>query len=326
MFLKHLLIGQVNKMKELVSICIPAYKQPLLLKTAIESVLMQSYTNYEIIVSDDTPDDSVKKIIDEFNEPKISYFKNEKALGSPDNWNNAIKKAKGSYIKILHHDDYFANKNSLQKFVAALETDAKTNFAFSFSDIYFKKTNEHYLHKQSNAQLKRLTAEPEFLFFRNCIGAPSAVIFKKDERHTFNKNYKWLVDVEFYINYLREHKSFVCIPEALVTIVDGNEEQITQEVSNDKELVLKENLNLFSAIFSDKLNNKNSLLYFQELFVQFGISSYDALRADVEVPNNINGFVKEVFIDLPKNSLLKKIKKRVLTSRYNKRIFKIERF
>lgn len=313
-------------MKELVSICIPAYKQPLLLKKAIDSVLMQTYTNYEIIVSDDTPDDSVKKIVEIFNEPKIFYFKNEAALGSPGNWNNAIKQAKGKYIKILHHDDYFATKESLQKFVSALESAPENNFVFSYSDIYFKKVNEHYLHKQSNAQLKRIKEGSEFLFFRNVIGAPSAVMFKKDESIVFNKNYKWLVDVEFYISYFKKHKHFVCIPEGLVTIVDGSEEQITREVSNDKKLVLKENLNLFSAIYSDKLNTKKSLLFFQELFVQFGIDNYEALKAEIEIPANINNFVKEVFIDLPKNSLVKKIKKRLLTSRYNKRIFKIERF
>lgn len=313
-------------MKALVSICIPAYKQPLLLKKAIDSVLMQTYTNYEVIVSDDTPDDSVKKIVEVFNEPKIRYFKNNIALGSPENWNNAVKQAKGNYIKILHHDDYFTNNESLQKFVIALESDTKIDFAFSYSDIYFKKINEHYLHKQTNAQLKRLKAEPEFLFFRNCIGAPSAVIFKKDNTVSFNKNYKWLVDVEFYMTYLNKHKNFVGIPEALVTIVDGNEEQITGEVSNDKKLVLMENLNLFSTIYSDKLNAKKSLLFFQELFVQFDVKNYDILRSEIEIPDNMDSFLKEVFSDLPKNKLLKKIKKRLLTSRYNKRIFKIERF
>ncbi|MBA3680810.1 MAG: glycosyltransferase [Bacteroidetes bacterium] len=310
----------------LVSICIPAYKQPELLKKAIESVLMQSYTNYEIIVSDDTPDNSVKEIIDSFKDSKIFYFKNKNPLGSPKNWNNAIKLAKGNFIKILHHDDHFTSKGSLQKFVSALTSDPKTDLVFSYSDIYFKKLNEHYLHKQSNVQLKRLRIEPEFLFFRNCIGAPSAVMFKKDENIVFNKNYKWLVDVEFYINYLKKHKNFVCIPEGLVTIVDGGEAQITQEVSQDKKLVLKENLNLFSSFYNEKLNNKSSLLFFQELFVQFSVNSYESLKAEVEVPTTIDSFLKDVFIDLPKNSLLKKIKKKLLTSRYNKRIFKIERF
>ncbi len=313
-------------MKALVSICIPAYKQPLLLKKAIESVLIQSYTNYEIIVSDDTPDESVKKVIEEFNEPKICYFKNEEPLGSPENWNNAIHQAKGNYIKVLHHDDHFTSKESLQKFVFALENEPTASLAFCYSDIYFKKTNAHYLHKQSNAQLKRLRIEPEFLFFRNCIGAPSAIIFKKDNSIVFNKNYKWLVDVEFYINYLKKHNNFVCIPEALVTIVDGAEEQITQSISNDKKIVLKENLSLFSVIYSDKLNTKKSLLFFQELFSQFGIDNYESLRSVVEIPANINNFVNDVFTDLPKNNFLKKLKKRLLTSRYNKQIFKIERF
>ncbi|MDO9001541.1 MAG: glycosyltransferase [Bacteroidota bacterium] len=310
----------------LVSICIPAYKQPQLLKKAIDTILMQSYTNYEIIVSDDTPDDSIKEIIDQFNEPKIKYFKNEKPLGSPQNWNNAIKQAKGDYIKVLHHDDYFSEKDSLKKFVSALDSGPEIDFAFSYSDIYFKKINEHFLHKQSNVQLRRLKIEPEFLFFRNVIGAPSSVIFKNDKTIVFNKEFKWLVDVEFYINYLKKHKNFICIKEALVTVVDGSEEQISQELAFNREVVLNENLNLFSAIYSDKLNTKKSLLFFQELFLQFEIYSFDELKRKFEIPQNINGFLIDVFIDMPKNALLKKFKKRLLTSRYNKRIFKIERY
>ena len=134
------------------------------------------------------------------------------------------------------------------------------------------------------------------------------------------------MDVEFYINYLNKHKNFVCIKEALVTIVDGEETQISQEVALNKEVVIKENLNLFSKIYSEKLNTKKSLLFFQELFVHFGIESFDELKNKFDIPKNINMFLINVFVDMPKNALLKKIKKRLLTSRYNKRIFKIERF
>ena len=313
-------------MTQLVSICIPAYKQPQLLKIAIESVLMQSYTNYEIIVSDDTPDDSVKQLVKQFKADSIRYFKNEKPLGSPDNWNNAIKQAKGDLIKILHHDDHFCTKDSLQKFVTALTSAPHADFAFSYSDIFFKKVNEHYLHKQSKTQLKRLQTQPEFLFFRNVIGAPSATIFKNDKTILFNKDYKWLVDVEFYINYLLKHKNFVCIKEALVTIVDGGEEQITQGVANDKDLVIRENLNLFAFFYSENLNTKKSRLFFQELFIQFNIRSYDELKAEFLIPQTIESFLKETFVDIAKNTFFKKLNKRILTSRYNKRIFKIERF
>jgi glycosyltransferase involved in cell wall biosynthesis len=313
-------------MKLNVSICIPAYKQPHLLKTAIESVIMQTYTNYEIIVSDDTPDDSVKQIVDQFKVDSIRYFKNEKPLGSPENWNNAIKQAKGDYIKILHHDDRFCNKHSLQKFVTALTSAPNADFAFSYSDIFFKKINEHYLHKQSNAQLKRLQTQAEFLFFRNVIGAPSAVLFKNDKTIFFNKDYKWLVDVEFYINYLKKHKNFICIKEALVTIVDGDEAQITQDVAFNKDVVIKENLLLFSSIYTEKLNTKKSLLFFQELFLQFEVISVEELKSRFVIPDNLTVFLNDVFLDMPKNMFFKKVKKRLLTSRYNKRIFKIERF
>jgi len=313
-------------MKELVSICIPAFKQPQLLKKAIESVLAQSYTNYEIVITDDTPDNSVADLVAQFKSEKIRYHKNEIALGSPGNWNKAISLAKGNYIKLLHHDDHFSTGDSLQKFVLALESETGLSFVFSYSDIYFKNKNEHFIHKQTNAQLKRIKEDPRFLFFRNCIGAPSAVLFKNDKSLIFNAKYKWLVDVEFYITYLNKHKNFKCVPEDLITVVDGSEEQVTKEVSVNKELVIKENLNLFSAIYSKELNNKKTFIFFQELFLNFEIDSFKVLDDNFEIPSNIHLFMKEVFEDLSKNKLIKKIKKRLLTSRYNKRFFKIERF
>ncbi len=313
-------------MKMLVSICIPAYKQPQLLKKAIESVLMQTYTNYEIIVTDDTPDNSIKELVEQFNEPKIKYHKNASSLGSPENWNKAISLASGSYIKLLHHDDHFRVKDALHKYVSAFEADPALSFVFSYSDIYFKKDNEHFFHEQTNAQLKRIKTETEFLFFRNCIGSPSAVIFKNDKNITFNNEYVWLVDVEFYIRYLNKHKTFKCIHEALVTIVDGGDEQVTKEVSVNKDLVVKENINLFSTIYSEKLNTKKAFLFFQELFLSFEIDSLEKLKLSFVVPLNVDAFMADVFIDLSKDKILKKVKKRLLTSRYNKRFFKIERF
>ena len=47
------------------------------------------------------------------------YYKNIKVLGTPENWNESIRKAKGAWIKLMHDDDWFANENSLQKFYEA---------------------------------------------------------------------------------------------------------------------------------------------------------------------------------------------------------------
>src|SRR4051794_28296452 len=96
-----------------VSICIPAYGDPYLLERCLRSVIAQSYTNYEVIVSDDSRHEKLQEVVYKLNDRRISYYKNRSILGSPANWNEAISYAKGKYIKILHHDDWFASDTAL---------------------------------------------------------------------------------------------------------------------------------------------------------------------------------------------------------------------
>jgi len=309
-----------------VSVCIPTYNNPELFKKCLHSVLDQDYKNYEIVVSDDSTNDNIKDYVESLNLNNLNYFKNARPLGSPANWNNALRKAKGKYIKIMHHDDYFTNKTSLGKFVKILDDNPTAKFCFSQSLVHFVSDNTFYVNKQNKGQIIRMSREIEFLFFRNIIGAPSAVCFVNERKILFEERFKWLVDVEFYIRFLKLSPYFVHIEEPLVTVLDGAVGQITPDVSADRKLVISENLELFSSVYSTKLNRKKSLLYFQELFSNYSVLSYENLTNDFQVPENINDFVKEVFTELPKARLLKKITKRLLTSRYNKQIFKIERF
>lgn len=104
-----------------VSICIPAYKHIDFLRRCLNSILEQRFTDYEVVITDDSPDDSLQKLVEEYSDERIKYFKNKKALGSPLNWNEGIKKANGEYIKILHHDDWFSSPDSLEKYVRLLD-------------------------------------------------------------------------------------------------------------------------------------------------------------------------------------------------------------
>lgn len=90
-----------------VSVCIPTYNQIENFKRAFESVISQEYSDYEIIVTDDSTNDEISNYLQFRNSPHVvRYYKNSPRLGAPANWNRAISLAKGKYIKILHHDDW----------------------------------------------------------------------------------------------------------------------------------------------------------------------------------------------------------------------------
>lgn len=93
-------------MSELVSIIMPSYNTGRFINETIESVLAQSYVNWELIIVDDCSTDNTDVIVSEFlNDSRIRYIKNEKNSGAAVSRNRALKEAKGKWIAFLDSDD-----------------------------------------------------------------------------------------------------------------------------------------------------------------------------------------------------------------------------
>src|SRR5688500_15313078 len=129
-----------------VSICIPTYNQTRYLKNTLQSILIQTYKDYEVIITDDTSSSIISDFLKVYNfKAKLRYYHNKPALGSPQNWNYCISKAQGEYIKILHHDDWFSKNDSLLHFVEALENTG-ASLAFSNAHVVLEKSNKEKWH------------------------------------------------------------------------------------------------------------------------------------------------------------------------------------
>lgn len=99
----------MNTMNPLVTVAIPCYKKSFL-KDAIESVLAQTYTHFELLVVDDASVENVKEIVDLFEDSRILYSRNEKNIGKENpahNWNHCLEMAKGEYFALLCDDDVY---------------------------------------------------------------------------------------------------------------------------------------------------------------------------------------------------------------------------
>ena len=95
------------------SVIIPAYNAEKEIEKTIQSVLIQNYNDYEIIVVNDFSTEKTKKIVEKFQNVKlINHSKNKKAGGAR---NTGIENAKGEYIFFLDSDDVMNDKNVLQK-------------------------------------------------------------------------------------------------------------------------------------------------------------------------------------------------------------------
>lgn len=278
-----------------VSICIPTYKQVEYLRKTLDSIREQDFTDYEIIVSDDSPDDSVKNVLKEYDfKGKLNYFYNSPALGAPANWNFAMNKAVGDYIKIMHHDDYFTSSQSLKKFVKLLDDDPQVSFAFSATTISLLSLNTKKTHKCSSGQLKKIVSQPDALFFANYIGAPSATIVRNKKNVSFDTNLKWLVDVEWYYRLIINNAHVANTSEELICTVHGAKEQITQSVITDKEIQVKEHIYLFQKVFSNNINLKKYSIFFQLLFDKYKVNDLNELNVIYTIPEEMKPFFLEV--------------------------------
>ena len=294
-----------------VSICIPAYNQVKYLKRTIDSVLNQTYSDYEIIITDDSPTNIVFELMQEYESTgKIQYFKNKIPLGSPENWNEAIRLSNGEYVKIMHHDDYFADENALYEFVKMLDENPNANFAFSATIVIDIKKELTRIHCPTSRQIESLKKNPYVLFFGNFIGPPSSVIHRRNSLLTYDLNLKWVVDFDFYIRNLAINNFFVFINKPLINNISGDSHNVTLRCENVKSVEIKEYLYLFNKISKNHnkiLLDKEYIVFFMNLFAKYKILSVKDLR-DADYHGNIPFLLRIVVLVTAIRIFLIKIK------------------
>ena len=91
--------------KPQITVALPVYNGQEFLAQAIDSVLKQTFTDFELLILDNCSTDGTLKIAESFRDPRIRIVSNEKNIGMIGNWNKAVEMALGDYLKILSHDD-----------------------------------------------------------------------------------------------------------------------------------------------------------------------------------------------------------------------------
>lgn len=101
-------------MEELVSIITPTYNSAKYIKETIESVLNQTYSNWEMIIVDDDSKDNTQDVVEQIKDKRIKYIKLSENSGAAIARNTAMKNASGKYMAFLDSDDIW-KKDKLDK-------------------------------------------------------------------------------------------------------------------------------------------------------------------------------------------------------------------
>ena len=181
---------------ELVSIILPYYKKKLYIKSTINSILNQTYQNFEILIIDDEISPESKKILNEINmlDKRISILKNTRNIGAGYSRNRGIKKSKGKYIAFCDCDDVWK--------LSKLENQLK----FMQNKNVFISHTSYDLIDKNNKYLKKRLAPAKLKFedlLKSCDIGLSTVIINRKVLKNINKPFVSLKTKEDYVLWLK---------------------------------------------------------------------------------------------------------------------------
>ncbi|EHA1076452.1 glycosyltransferase family 2 protein [Vibrio alginolyticus] len=193
---------------KLVSIIMPTYNSTDTVVESIQSVLSQTYKNWELIIVDDRSTDNTWQVIQTYADKydNIRVYQNKENLGAGASRNFAIKKAKGRFIAFLDSDDLWTEDKLAEQIPFMLENN-------------YPLTYTHYSRFTSEEELSVVTA-PEYttykkLMYSNVIGCLTAVY----DTQALGKRYMPLIrkrqDMGLWLDILKDTPKAYCLPKPL---------------------------------------------------------------------------------------------------------------
>src|ERR1700737_1288189 len=87
------------------SFCFSTYKRPEFLESTLQSILKQTFQDFEVIVSDNDTEQSGKRVVESFNDSRFKYFPNPENLGMKKSFNLSLNRSSGEFIIMIADDD-----------------------------------------------------------------------------------------------------------------------------------------------------------------------------------------------------------------------------
>jgi len=281
-----------------VSVIVPNYNHARFLERRLESILTQTYQDFELIILDDCSTDNSKEIIEKYREhPKVSQIiYNDKNSGSPfKQWAKGFDLAQGEYIWIAESDDW-AEIHFLKKTVHSMEGNAKLSFAFC--DSFYSSSNgvqRRSLYKKDCSK-KGVIFIKEKMLVGNSVYNASAVLFKKECLSEMKKDYqdfKGSGDYLFWV-YLCERGDVMYFSEALNYF--QQHESNTTKKSLSSGILFRENFKVFMY-----LHSKKYVSFFRKQFIILNYLNFierefknDTIK--IEVFNEMNQLWKKELV------------------------------
>jgi glycosyltransferase involved in cell wall biosynthesis len=248
-----------------VSVVLSSYNHAKYVAETIESVLSQTYQDFEFIITDDGSSDETVEVIKKFADPRIKLFCFSNNQGACVAMNNCIKEAKCEYIAVINSDDAWM-PDKLEKQVNFLDRHPENGAVFGYAQFIDDEGNDlGYAHHYNRLFIQPNRTRFEWLrhFFEsgNCLCHPSVLIRKQcyNEVGFYDERFAQLPDFDFWIRLCMKYDIFI-MPENLVKFrlcqsqgnASGNTPKNSSRVTLESAQILKNYLR--AEVFEDLVN------------------------------------------------------------------------
>ena len=250
--------------KPFFSIVLPTYNQSSFLKNCINSILKQTYENWELLIINNNSTDNTLKIINQFNDKRIRVLEIQNSGILAKSRNLGIKNSLSKWICFVDTDDtwYPEKLNEIKKYIYNTKGD------LFYHDLVFENKRFFFLIRKKIQDKSRTINKPILEYFAlngNAIGN-SSVVIKKSLLKSLNyistkkDKFSW-EDFDTWIRAAQKTKRFIRVPKVLGSIWVGTdnisslERQITNSINIKK---------FYKKIFYKYINNKNQDLWWLE--------------------------------------------------------------
>jgi len=279
-----------------VSVLIPAYNYGHYISEAIDSVLEQTFDDFELIIVDNNSEDNTVELVSEYmkKDSRVSIHVNQENIGMYRNYNQALALASGEYIKFLNADDKF-EPTLLEKFVDTLDKYEGISLVTSKRQYFGDKTD--ILEAGFTGEQNKEVILEKCFKEGNIIGEPTTVMFRRKHLNvgTFNIDLKMFADFDMWIKLLEVGN--VYFVDEVLSYFRIHETQGTKYLNDE---IKKSSVNkfqfynymvnklLFNDFFNDKTTKKllklnlnrtakivgRSVKYINKFKILYALSSY----------------------------------------------------
>jgi len=274
--------------KPLFSVMILTHNRSDLLQEAIQSVLAQTFQDFEIIIIDDHSTDNTCQVVSSYQDKRIKYYLNERSKGQAGARNTAISKSKGEWIAFLDDDDVWLPLK-LEKQAEMIKV-IDNNVGLIYTGYATYDFEKETIIKKILPEKKGWVQDD--VLYSNCIGAICSVAVRKsllDRVGGFDERFESMVDMDMWVR-ISGISMVVFIKDVLVYVRKSNKDRISSN--------MKRKLN-GSTLFWDKyklLIDKDARLKQRAAsrVITFAIQEHDRASILKAFPWTLLGFFYDV--------------------------------